>query len=41
MIDEIADVMIMMNQMAMIYGEDEVRKRIDVKVNKVKTKLGM
>lgn len=38
-IDEIADVMIMMNQMAMIYGEDDVRERIKIKIEKVKTKL--
>ncbi len=38
-IDEIADVMIMMNQMAMIYGEDGVRERIKIKIEKVKTKL--
>lgn len=38
-IDEIADVMIMMNQMAMIYGEQAVKERIAIKVEKVKTKL--
>ena len=41
MIDEIADVMVMMNQMAMIYGEDAVRERIKYKIEKVKNKLGM
>ena len=41
MIDEIADVMIMMNQMAMLYGENEVKERIKVKIDRVKTKLGM
>lgn len=41
MVDEIADVLVMMNQMAMIYGEKEVRERIAFKVNKVKNKLGL
>jgi hypothetical protein len=38
-IDEIADVIIMMTQMAMIYGEQAVKDRIAIKVEKVKTKL--
>lgn len=39
MIDEIADVIIMMNQMSLLYGEDAVRKRILYKIQKITNKL--
>lgn len=38
-IDEVADVLVMMHQMALIYGEQEVRDRIEFKMNKVFGKL--
>lgn len=39
MIDEIADVIIMMTQMARIYGYEEVVKRVQEKMDKVVKKL--
>lgn len=39
MIDEIADVIIMMNQMALLYGLDSVKERIKVKIDKIKKRL--
>jgi NTP pyrophosphatase (non-canonical NTP hydrolase) len=39
MIDEIADVIIMLNQCALIYGEDAVRARILYKIDKITQKL--
>lgn len=38
-ISEIADVMIMMEQMAKIYGYDKVQKEIDYKTNRLANKL--
>jgi NTP pyrophosphatase (non-canonical NTP hydrolase) len=38
-IDEIADVIIMMTQMALIQGEDAVKERIKVKIAKIKGRL--
>lgn len=38
-IDEIADCLIMMNKMAIIYGEDAVKARIKVKLRKIKRRL--
>lgn len=38
-IDEIADILIMMNQMAHIYGEQAVRDRIVIKIEKMQNKL--
>lgn len=39
MVDEIADVIIMMNQMALMFGEDAVRERIKFKLSKITAKL--
>lgn len=39
MIDEITDVIIMMNQMAHLYGEKEVKERLLVKIQKIKSRL--
>jgi len=39
MIDEIADVLICMNQMAYIHGWDEVNERIKIKMEKKNQKL--
>lgn len=38
-IDEIADVIIMMTQMALINGEEAVKERIRVKIAKIKGRL--
>lgn len=40
-IDEIADVSIMINQCRIMFGETEIDKRINFKMNKLRTKLGM
>lgn len=39
-IDEIADVTIMMRQLAIAYGEAEVQQRIDFKVDRLRKLLG-
>lgn len=38
-ITEIADVTIMCHQLSMIYGEDEVKKKIDYKIKRLETRL--
>lgn len=38
-IDEIADVKIMMSQLAIIYGKDNVQKRIDYKIQRLANRL--
>lgn len=40
LIDEIADVTIMMRQMAITVGEDAVNERIEFKVNRLRDRLG-
>lgn len=40
-IDEIADVTIMMRQMALAFGKDEVEKRIKFKVERLKNRMGV
>jgi NTP pyrophosphatase (non-canonical NTP hydrolase) len=40
MVDEIADTLIMVTQLALIYGEDAVKERIKFKLQKINEKLG-
>lgn len=40
LISEIADVTIMMRQMALIFGEDAVNAQIEFKINRLKERLG-
>ena len=40
LIDEIADVTIMMRQMAIVVGEDQVEERIAFKVDRLRERLG-
>ena len=40
LIDEIADVTIMMEQMALLYGKEEVDIRKSFKINRLKYRLG-
>lgn len=37
--DEIADVLVMLHQMALIYGEDEVLKRISYKIERLEGRI--
>jgi NTP pyrophosphatase (non-canonical NTP hydrolase) len=39
LIDEIADVIVMMEQMAIIYGHEAVRQRVKFKIDRLKTRL--
>jgi NTP pyrophosphatase (non-canonical NTP hydrolase) len=41
LVDEIADVIIMMRQMTISVGEDKVNERIDFKVNRLRGRLGI
>lgn len=38
-VDEIADVLIVANQLALIYGEAEVESRIDYKINRLNERV--
>lgn len=39
-VDEIADVTIMMRQMALVFGKEEVEQRIKFKVERLKNRMG-